>query len=150
MFGYVLGEHGKTSFIPWSITNIGGLSFDAWCDMTGADRLVQDEILTAVMQAGFEIFQRKQNTNHGIAASLYRIVQAILFNEGSILPVGVYLQGEYGIEDCVLSVPVLVDARGIGQILNYPLTAEEQAKLHHSARYLQALASTVSAQTGLQ
>ncbi len=150
VFGYVLGEHGKTSFIPWSITNIGGLSFDAWCDMTGADRLVQDEILTAVMQAGFEIFQRKQNTNHGIAASLYRIVQAILFNEGSILPVGVYLQGEYGIEDCVLSVPVLVDARGIGQILNYPLTAEEQAKLHHSARYLQALASTVSAQTGLQ
>ena len=43
----------------------------------------------------------------------------------------------------------LIPARGIGQILNYPLTAEEQAKLHHSARYLQALAGTVSAQTGL-
>ena len=149
VFGYVLGEHGKTSFIPWSLTNIGGLSMDAWCDMVGAPRFEQAELLEAVKQAGFEIFQRKQNTNHGIAASLYRIVQAILFNEGSILPVGVLLQGEYGLEDCVLSVPALVDGRGIARTLSYPLTAQELAQLHHSARYLQQLAQQVCAQSGL-
>ena len=104
----MLGEHGKTSSIPWSTTNIGGLPMDAWCDMVGRPRLDPAQLLEEVKQAGFEIFQRKQNTNHGIAASPYRIVQAILFNEGSILPIGVWLTGQYGIGDCVLSGPTLV------------------------------------------
>lgn len=150
VMGYVLGEHGKTSFIPWSITNIGGLSFDAWCQMTGHPGLNRASLLDEVKQAGFEIFQRKQNTNHGIAASLYRIVQAILFNEGSILPVGVLLEGQYGIQDCVLSVPALVDATGIARILEYPLSAEELAQLRDSAAYLQTLTRQVCAQSELR
>ncbi|MEZ7862966.1 MAG: L-lactate dehydrogenase [Aeromonadaceae bacterium] len=150
VMGYVLGEHGNTSFIPWSITNIGGLSLDAWCDMVGRPRLDPAQLLEEVKQAGFEIFQRKQNTNHGIAASLYRIVQAILFNEGSILPIGVWLTGQYGIEDCVLSVPTLVTSRGVEQILEYPLTPDELAQLQQSATYLQQLAAQVSQTTGLR
>lgn len=150
VMGYVLGEHGKTSFIPWSITNIGGLPLDAWCDMVGRPRLDPAQLLEEVKQAGFEIFQRKQNTNHGIAASLYRIVQAILFNEGSILPIGVWLTGQYGIEDCVLSVPTLVTSRGVEQILEYPLTPDELAQLQQSATYLQQLATQVSQTTGLR
>src|SRR5574344_411689 len=150
VMGYVLGEHGKTSFIPWSITNIGGLSLDAWCDMVGRPRLDPAQLLEEVKQAGFEIFQRKQNTNHGIAASLYRIVQAILFNEGSILPIGVWLTGQYGIEDCVLSVPTLVTSRGVEQRREYPLTPDELAQLQQSAAYLQQLATQVSQTTGLR
>ena len=149
VMGYVLGEHGKTSFIPWSITNIGGLPLDAWCDMVGHPRLDKAVLLNEVKQAGFEIFQRKNNTNHGIAASVYRIVQAILFNEGSILPLGVMLHGQYGIHGCVLSVPTLVDARGVAQILEYPLSLEERTQLQESAAYLQQLADQVKAQTGL-
>ncbi|GAA4496310.1 L-lactate dehydrogenase [Pseudaeromonas paramecii] len=147
--GYVLGEHGATSFIPWSLCSIGGLSFDDYCDMVGKPRLARKALLQSVKQAGFEIFNRKGNTNHGIAASVYRIVQAILFDEGSILPVGAYLEGQFGIEDCVLSVPCLVNRQGIATRLPYPLTSHELAQLHGSARHLKALTEQVRKQQHL-
>ena len=73
-----------------------------------------------------------------------------MFNEGSILPDGVLVNGQYGIKDCVLSVPTLVTSRGVEQILEYPLTAEELAQLRLSADYLQRLAAQVAQESGLQ
>ncbi|MDC7241829.1 MAG: hypothetical protein PQJ50_15860 [Spirochaetales bacterium] len=133
IFGYVLGEHGSLCFIPMSLVSIAGQSADYYCDSNGIGRIDPDELLDSVKSAGLEIFRRKMNTTHGIAASVFRIIQAISINERSILPVGVMLQGEYGVEDVVLSVPAVIGQNGVERILEHPFGDEEMAKLKEIA-----------------
>lgn len=131
IFGYVLGEHGSHCFTPKSLINIAGQPADYYCDTNKLERIDADELLESVRQAGFEIFQRKQNTTHGIAASVFRIIQAIAINERSVLPIGSLLRGEYGISDVVLSLPTIVGKNGIETILIHPFTEDETATLRH-------------------
>jgi len=139
IFGYVLGDHGSSCFIPWSICNICGLDVDQYCTLNGLTPIDKEAVRQRVIDAGFEIFNRKGNTNHGIAASVFRIIRAIEANEHSVLPVGIKLEGEYGLNDVVISVPCVIGRKGVDRILNYPFTAEEQAAFQLSAEHLQAL-----------
>lgn len=141
--GYVLGEHGKGSTIPWSICNICGLDVDTFCALNGLPLLDKAQIYQDVINAGFEIFYKKGNTNHSIAASVFRIIRAIDNNEHSVLPLGVYLDGEYGLSDVVLNVPVVVTRQGASKILNYKLLPEELEALHVSAKVMQNIAREV-------
>lgn len=138
IFGYVLGEHGSSCFIPMSLINIAGQPADYYCDTNNQERIDPDELLESVIQAGLEIFRRKLNTTHGIAASVFRIIQAISINERSILPVGVMLQGEYGIENVVLSVPTVIGQNGVERILVQPFGEEELEKLHNIAEEIRS------------
>ncbi len=141
--GYILGEHGKGSTLPWSICNICGLDVDTFCELNGLALLDRAQIYQDVINAGFEVFKHKGNTNHSTAASVFRIIRAIANDEHSVLPLGVYLQGEYGLTDVVLNVPVVVTRKGATKILNYKLLPEELEALHVSAKNMQALARTV-------
>lgn len=141
--GYVLGEHGKGSTLPWSICNICGLDVDTFCELNGLPLLDKAQIYQEVIQAGYEIFYKKGNTNHSIAASVFRIIRAIANNEHSVLPLGVYLDGEYGLSDVVLNVPVVVTRKGATKILNYKLLPEELEALHVSAKTMQKMAYEV-------
>lgn len=129
VFGYVLGEHGSHCFTPKSLISIAGQPADYYCDTNNLERIDADELLESVKQAGFEIFKRKQNTTHGISASVFRIIQAIEINERSVLPVGTLLRGEYGLSDVVLSLPAVVGKNGIESILIHPFTDEELTSL---------------------
>lgn len=137
IFGFVLGEHGKGSMIPWSMCNICGLDVDTFCELNGLARLNKERIYHEVINAGYDIFRKKGNTNHGIAASVFRILRAIGNDEHSVLPLGVYLDGEYGLSDVVLNVPVVVTKKGASKILNYKLLPEELEALHVSAKKMQ-------------
>jgi len=143
IYGFVLGEHGKGSTIPWSICNICGLDVDTFCSLNGLPQLDKEQIYHDVINAGFEIFHKKGNTNHSIAASVFRIIRAIANNEHSVLPLGVYLEGEYGLCDVVLNVPVVVTKAGASKILNYKLLPEELEALHVSAKVMQKMAREV-------
>lgn len=141
--GYVLGEHGKGSTLPWSICNICGLDVDTFCELNGLPLLDREAIYHDVLNAGFEIFYKKGNTNHSTAASVFRIIRAIANDEHSVLPLGVYLDGEYGLHDVVLNVPVVVTKKGASKILNYKLLPEELEALHVSAKTMQKMAQEV-------
>ncbi|WP_129140708.1 lactate/malate family dehydrogenase [Modicisalibacter coralii] len=145
VFGYVLGEHGKTAFIPWSLAHVAGQSLDSYCTLHDLPRLDRDQVLADVKQIGIDIFERKGNTNHGIAASVFRIVQALTVNEHSILPAGVLLQGDYGLDDVVLSVPAVIDQRGVARIIRVPFSDDELERLHASAAFLRTLIDSVKA-----
>ena len=149
IFAMVLGEHGQTAMVPWSVVNIAGQSLDEYCAAEGLPPMDKAALTQEMRQAGLEIFRRKLNTNHGIAASVFRIVRAIVVNEHSVLPVGALLQGAYGLRDVVLGVPAVVNARGIERLLHYRLPPEELQALHASARALQSVVAHVRAQTGL-
>ena len=149
VFGMVMGEHGMSATIPWSIANIAGLSIDDYCVAHGMPPFDKAALLEDVKQAGIEIFRRKFNTNHGIAASVFRIIRAITINEHSVLPVGTQLNGEYGLNNVVLSVPCVVNAQGIERVLRYPLLPDELAQLAHSADLLRKVIDQVKVETGL-
>ncbi|MCE0492508.1 lactate/malate family dehydrogenase [Vibrio salinus] len=149
IFGYVLGEHGSHCFTPKSLISIGGQPIDYYCETNNLPRIDSDELLDAVKQAGFEIFRRKQNTTHGISASVFRIIQAVAVNERSILPVGTLLRGEYGLQDVALSLPTVVGRMGAESILIHPFTDEELNTLHHIAIEMKKQISIVADSTGL-
>ena len=138
--GYILGEHGSNSFMPWSLVGVAGQPIDFYCDQNGYPRISPDNLLEEVRQAGYEIFKRKQNTVHGISASVYRMIQAIIIDEHSILPVGTLLQGEYGLHDVVVSLPTIMNQTGAVKVLVHPFTSEELDTLHTVAN---ALKSTI-------
>lgn len=139
IFGYVLGDHGSTGFIPWSICNVCGLDVDTYCRENGIPLIDKAQIRQRVLDAGFEIFNRKGNTNHGIAASVFRVIRAIEANEHSVLPVGVFLRNQYGVDDVVMSVPCVVGREGVQKVLHYEFSASEQVEFRRSEQHLRDL-----------
>ncbi|WP_028535652.1 lactate/malate family dehydrogenase [Paludibacterium yongneupense] len=139
IFGYVLGDHGASCFIPWSICNVCGLDVDSYCELNGLPPIDKTAIRQRVIDAGFEIFNRKGNTNHGIAAGVFRIIRAIEANERSVLPVGVMLQGEYGFDDVVVSVPCVIGRHGVDRILSYRFTEDETRAFERSEAHLRSM-----------
>ncbi|MDO5640571.1 MAG: hypothetical protein Q4G28_11970 [Neisseria sp.] len=149
IFGMVWGEHGSNSVIPWSAVQVAGQSLDDYCEANGLPPFDKDELLAQTKQAGLEIFSRKMNTNHGIAGSVFRIIRAIGINEHSVLPVGVLLQGEYGLRDVVLNVPVVINSSGIERIVRYRLPADELVAVQKSAQQLRQVIEQIAKETGL-
>lgn len=149
IFGYVLGEHGSHCFTPKSLISIAGQPADYYCETNGVDKIDADKLLDEVRQVGFEIFTKKQNTTHGIAASVFRIVQAIMIDEKSVLPVGTLIQGQYGLHDVVLSLPTIISRKGAEKILIHPFESHEKKQLDYIASELKALIIDVAGKTGL-
>ena len=139
IFGYMLGEHGSTGFIPWSICNVCGLDVDTYCRMNNIPLIDKDKIQQSVLNVGYEIFNRKGNTNHGIAASVFRVIRAIEANEHSVLPVGVCLENQYGVNDVVMSVPCVIGREGVQKILNYHFSESELAAFKKSEAHLREM-----------
>jgi L-lactate dehydrogenase len=139
IFGYVLGDHGSTGFIPWSICNVCGLDVETYCALNGLPPIDKTTLRQRVLDAGFDIFNRKGNTNHGIAAAVFRVIRAVTSDERSVLPVGVRLDGEYGVHDVVASVPCVVGRGGAQRILNYRFNPSEQREFDASIAHLRAL-----------
>lgn len=134
---YIIGEHGDSEVAAWSVTNIAGMSMKEFFNHTGkctdADlRGMYDE----VKNSAYKIIEKKGATYYGIAVAAARICECISGNENSILTVSTVLNGEYGIEDAALSVPVQLSGIGVEQILEIPIDAQELALLHQSARIL--------------
>ena len=133
--GYILGEHGRTAMATWSCTNIAGIPIDDM-DIVEGVKMNREAILNEVMDVGTEVLMKKGFTNFGIAKSVERIIQSILSNELSVLPLSTTLEGEYGIEGVALSLPCVLTKDGIGKRLEIPLSVEESAELRSSAAFL--------------
>ncbi|MCH1926930.1 hypothetical protein L9G74_18745 [Shewanella sp. C32] len=149
VFGYILGEHGSHCFMPATLLSAGGQPIDYYCDTNQLPRIDPQQLLEDVKQAGYQVFKRKLNTTHGVAASVYRIIQAIALNEHSVLPVGVLVDGTYGIAGSVLSLPAVVGKRGIEKVLEHPFNAEELLQLTEIHQKIRAVIESVAERTGL-
>ncbi|PMJ88695.1 L-lactate dehydrogenase [Vibrio sp. 10N.261.55.A7] len=150
VFGYVLGEHGSNCFTPKSLISIAGQPADYYCDTNHLARIDADELLESVKHAGYEIFKRKQNTTHGIAASVFRIIQSIKIDERSVLPIATMISGEYGLNDVVMSLPTIVGKNGRESVLIHPFTSEELTVLESIAETILQDVVSVAKATGLE
>lgn len=136
--GYIMGEHGDSEFPVWSHTNVGGLSIFEWLkDNENVDEETLVNTFFKVKNAAYEIIKRKGATYYGIAVTLTRITRAIFNDENAIMPLSVYVDGLYGINDTYLGVPAVLNRQGIKHVIEIQLNESEQNKMELSAKTLQ-------------
>ena len=136
---YIVGEHGDSEIVAWSLTDIAGMPVDKYCEShEKCDTTMRIEIPEKVKHAAYEIINRKGYTNYAIGLSVARIVEAILRDENSILPLSSLFEGQYGISDVHLAIPTIVNRGGGRRIIEMPLNASEQAKLKESGELLKS------------
>jgi len=135
-FAYVVGEHGDSSFIPWSISRLGPTAIG---DLLNAE--TKQQILHDTRQSAYEIIARKGSTHFGIGIMLRDIVEAILENSKEIKTVSVPCPktGVY------MGLPAILGRDGVVSILPLTLSTEEQSQM---AITLGALRETL-AETGV-
>ena len=118
----MLGEHGKTS---------AGIFSNAMVlneKKVGLDEEEKKEIVDKTNQAGWDIVSGKGNTSYGIAASVYRIVNAIFENENAILPVSHVMETE----DVAYSLPCVLNKKGIDKVEVIKTNEKEREELNAS------------------
>lgn len=138
--GYVLGEHGTSAFIGWSLVNVAGIPLDGLDAAFGAtEPLDRAATLEEVVKVGYDIVKLKGYTSAGIAMSVCRIIKAVILNEESVLPVSTTLHGEYEVDNVALSIPCVITNHGVSRRLSVPLNAAETEKMRESAAKLASL-----------
>lgn len=140
---YVFGEHGDTSMIPWSITNIAGSSMEEYCVEQSHAEIDEEEIIQEVRKAGGEVIKRKGATFYAIALTVNKICDDILRDANNIRTVSTLISGRYGINDVCLSLPAVIGGHGIEKEVAPALTDEEVAKLHASAEALKKVINSL-------
>ena len=132
---YVLGEHGDSEVLCWSVADVGGIPVDKLARQIG--RPLDDEakarIDLGVRRAAYRIIEGKGATWHGIAGGLTRIIQSVGGNEDSVLTVSMLTEEVEGVGPIALSLPRVVGRSGIARTLLPSLDAGERAALRRSA-----------------
>lgn len=136
---YIMGEHGDSSFVPWTNAYVGFKSLLEVMDEKGKNMDDLLDIYTQVQQAGYEIIKRKRSTYYGIGLSLNRLVRAILDDENVILTVSVFQEGQYGQEGLYIGVPAVVNRQGVREVVQIELNEVDQAKFDASCQTLKEI-----------
>ena len=142
---YIAGEHGDSEIPLWSSASIGNVPVQGW-HMPGhgvLSTLEEQEIFESVRTAAYKIIQGKGATNYAVGLAVAAILEAILWNEGRVLPVSSLLTDYRGISNVCLSVPSIVGLRGVEGLLPVPMNASEEAGLRASAEAIQHVLHTL-------
>lgn len=133
--GYVVGEHGDSEVLTWSIVDVGGIPLDEFVryrDLT-LDEAARREIDDGVRNAAYTIIRGKKATYYGIGSALARIAQVILSDQRSILTICTPQPEIAGVQDVTVSLPHLLGGEGVLDSFPLKLSEGEQAALHDSA-----------------
>lgn len=136
---YIMGEHGDSSFAVWSHSYVGCKSLKGILKDKNVDESILDEIYKEVQQAAYEIINRKKATYYGIGLGLAKVVKTILNNENEIMTVSVYLDDNFGHSGLYMGVPAIINNKGVKEVLNIHLNAEEQEKFDKSYEILNSM-----------
>ena len=139
MHAYIMGEHGDSSFVPWTHAYVGSKSLLELLDEKGKPLSDLHDIYTNVQQAAYEIINRKKATFYGIGLSLNRLVHAVLDDENAILTVSAYQEGEYQQKGLYIGVPAVVNREGVREVIRLKLKEVDQAKFDSSCRTLKEI-----------
>lgn len=140
---YIAGEHGDSEIPLWDSASIGAVPLLEWNRSGKHGPLtaeVRAQIAHEVANSAYRIIEGKGATNYAVGLAGTRIIEAVLNNEHSVLPVSSLLDDYFGITDVCLSVPSIVGRRGIYDTLQVPLSDAEYDGLKKSADQLRAVA----------
>jgi L-lactate dehydrogenase len=138
---YVLGEHGDSEVLTWSLVSVGGIPLPEFC--TGREISICEDDYAAVdekvRRAAYHIIEGKGATYYGIGSAIARITEVILQDERSILTVCTPMPEVAGVKDVTVSLPNLVGGEGIIQTFYPQLSEEETAALRNSAQVVRSV-----------
>lgn len=136
--GYVVGEHGDSEVLTWSLVKIGGNSLDEFCRFRGISLGPQERqnLDRDVREAAYRILAGKGATYYGIGAALARLVQVILTDQRAILTVSTPSEESAELPRVTLSLPRLVGGEGVLATLPLLLDPGEQEALQRSAEII--------------
>lgn len=138
---FVLGEHGKNMIVIPRLTTVKGKPINELLPVDTIKQLVERTI-----NAGAEVISMLKTGSafYAPASAVARMVEAITKDEKEILPCATYLQGEYGINDVVIGVPVKLGKDGVVEIVEFDLTSKEKEALQNSARAVRKLIESIN------
>lgn len=143
---FILGEHGDSEIAAFSSANVSGIELKKFCDFackTDKHEEAMKEIAEDVKLSAYEIIKKKGATYYGIAMSVRRICEAIILDQKSILPISCLQNGKNGIENVVLSMPMIVGKHGAERSVEISLSEEERRAIKSSADMLKGIIKTL-------
>ncbi|MGZ8742947.1 MAG: L-lactate dehydrogenase [Nocardioides sp.] len=142
---HIIGEHGDSEFAPWSQARIGPVPIREW--RGGGSAGFTEEVLSGitdeVRNAAYRVIRGKGATNYAIGLAGARLVEAILRDEHIVAPVSTVHDGYRGFRGVAFSMPSIVTARGVDQVLDLRLEPDEERQLEASAEALLATQATL-------
>ncbi|MBQ8533017.1 MAG: L-lactate dehydrogenase [Clostridia bacterium] len=146
---YVLGEHGDSSFIPWSIANISNVPVEDYGkSVLNAEgdypELKRNEVEEYVRKSGARVIQRKGATFYAVSMSVCHICKCLLSGIDTTMTVSTMLHGEYGIDDVCLSLVNVVGNKGAHSKVMLPLNEKELNDLKKSAESLKNVINSIT------
>ena len=145
---YVFGEHGDSSFIPWSVANISNVPIKECKKLIttpgiNTPELDFGEIEQYVRKSGARVIARKGATFYAVSVSVCHICKCLLGGIDTTMNVSTMMHGEYGIENVALSTLNMVGHEGVRGKVNVPMTDEEVMLLRKSADTLKDVISNL-------
>ena len=145
---YVFGEHGDSSFIPWSGSFVSGVHIDEYHELMNSrnmniSELDKDAMLQYVQKSGGTIIKNKGATFYAVSAAVCKLCSILLASSDSISTVSTMMHGEYGINDVCLSTLTLIGPNGIHGKIPMKLSDEEIGKLRNSAEVLKSAINSI-------
>ncbi|QPC81403.1 L-lactate dehydrogenase [Phototrophicus methaneseepsis] len=148
---YVIGEHGDSEVLVWSMVAVGGVPLLEFCNDRGItwNDEIKAGIENRVRNAAYHIINGKGATYYGIGSALARVVDIILHDQRSILTICNPERNVAGVEDVTVAMPHMLGGNGvIGEHNPLSLTDEERSQLHHSASLIKGLITDLIEQEG--
>lgn len=146
---YVFGEHGDSSFVPWSLGTIANVPIDNYRDCLAEPNknlipvLNHDEVESYIRKSGGKIIARKGATFYAVAVSVCHICKCIFSGADTTMTVSTMHHGEYGLDDISLSTIAIVGPTGVSGKLLAPLNEHETELLHKSADSLRNVMNNI-------
>ena len=133
---FIIGEHGDSELAVWSSANISGIDLKDFCNLSGKSISMENiyNIYNYVRESAYKIIDSKGATYYAIAMAALRIVECIVRDEKSVIPVSTLVEGEYGISGVCMGLPSIVGRNGVERILEIPLNKNESENLLNSAK----------------
>jgi malate dehydrogenase len=137
---YALGEHGKNMIIIPRLTTVAGKPLT---ELMTLEKI--QEIIDRVVEGGAEIVSllKTGSAFYAPSSAATKMVEAIMRDTKEILPCAAYLNGEYGIQDSVIGVPVKLGSRGIEEIVEFDLSLDDKEALANSATVVRKLVDSI-------
>lgn len=133
-----IGEHGDSSFVPFSTLTLGGQNYkelqEAKPEKYG--KLTEEFVLERTRYIGYDIINGKGSTEFGIGAACADICKAIFHDEKRVIPASVLLEGEYDMKDVSCGVPCVIGRNGIEDIIELPLNEKEKEQLAYTCKVI--------------
>ena len=142
---YVMGEHGDSSFIPWSLAKVAAIGIEDYCrgvKYSGKNTIEPpnyNEVMDYVRTSGGKIIKYKQATYYAVSVSVSSMCESLFSGKDYIMTLSSMMHGEYGLHDVCLSHLFVVGIDGVKGCVTPTLTDEELALMQKSGNILKEM-----------